>query len=141
MHLYPGEILYIFILGISLYFVLKRQLFAPIGKIIQDREDTIEGAKGFIAEARDEIEEIHKKREEEISEATNNAYEIEEKARSEGYEKRKDIIDTAQTEAYEKLRQVRDEIKIRSQEVQSSLRKEANKFAVEIAEIMLGREI
>jgi len=141
MHLYPAEILYIFALGILLYLVLKKQLFDPIGKILKDREETVENANSFIADATEEIESLKNKRDKGISKATTEAYEIGEKARSEGGEKRKEIITSAREDAYDKLKQTRSEIRKRSDEVKKTLQKEADKFARDIASRLLGREI
>jgi len=141
VHLNFSEILYIFVLGVILYVVLKRQLFDPIGKILQDREDTVEGSKVFVAEAEKKIEKYKSNLDETFSETSSNAYEIQDKARHEGYDKRKEFVSKAQDEAYKMLTGAREEISRKSKDVFKQLEKDADIYAHEIASAFIGRRV
>ena len=141
MQLYLGEIIYITILGIILFISLRKLLFNPIGKILQDREDLIEDAKDFVSKANSELEEKQKRWEEVMNDAATRAFDEHEKGRSEGFENRKEIIADSQDSAYKMINDARDEIQAKFLEVENDLKKEADKFAAEIAELLIGRKV
>lgn len=138
MQLHPAEIFYIFILGLLLYLILRKQLFEPVGKIIQERETLVEDAKAFISKAEVEIQERKTKVESSLDKAASDAYEIQESLRQEGYKERKDIIRAAQDNSYKMLEEARKDIRNSTGEAEASLRKEADSLAEKIVSVLVG---
>ena len=141
MEIHFSEIIYIFALGIILYIILKKQLFDPIGKILEEREGIINDSQSVIADAQVKIEKNREKLDKALSDTSTQVWEIHEKARDEGFDTRKELIKSAQTEAHEMLSSARDEISKASQDVIIKLEKDADAFAREIAGTILGKKI
>ncbi len=141
MQINPGEVLYVFVLGLILYIILKRQLFDPIGEIIQNREDVVEGARDFIETAEQRIENLKHELDSALSDNATEAYQIQEKARQDANEKRKELLTFAQEEAGKMLGEARKEIHERTEVLESSLKRRAREFAFEIADMLLGRKM
>lgn len=138
MQLHPAEILYIFILGLLLYVVLRKQLFEPVGKIIQERETLVEDAKAFISNAEAEIQERKTKVASSLDKAAADAYEIQESFRQEGYKERKEMLRAAQDDSYKMLEEARKDIRNSTGEAEASLRKEADNLAEKIVSVLVG---
>jgi F-type H+-transporting ATPase subunit b len=139
MQLHPAEILYIFFLGLLLYIVLRKQLFEPVGRIIQERETFIDDAKSFISKAEAGLLEKKMMVENSLGKAAADAYEIQEFLRQEGYRERKEILHTAQDDAYKMLDEARKDIRKSAGEAEASLRKEAESLAEKIVTVLIGR--
>jgi F-type H+-transporting ATPase subunit b len=139
VQLHPAEILYIFFLGLLLYIVLRKQLFEPIGRIIQERETFIDEAKSFISNAETELLEKKMMIENSLGKAAADAYEIQESLRQEGYRERKEMLRAAQDDAYKMLDEARKDIRKSADEAEASLRKEAESLAEKIVTVLIGR--
>jgi F0F1-type ATP synthase membrane subunit b/b' len=139
LHINPGEILYIFFLGLILFFVLRKKLFEPVGNIIQDRESFIEDAKTFIAKTETDLQEKKILVENRLNEAAVKAYEMQEKFRQEGYKERKDSLRVAQDDSARMLDDARQNIRQTVDEAEIALNKETEKLAGEIVTALMGR--
>ena len=139
MQLHPAEILYIFFLGLLLYIVLRKQLFEPVGRIIQERETLIDDAKSFISKAETELLEKKMMIENSLGKAAADAYEIQESFRQEGYRERKEMLRLAQDDAHKMLDEARKDIRKTTGEAEISLRKEAESLAEKIVSVLIGR--
>jgi F-type H+-transporting ATPase subunit b len=139
VQLHPAEILYIFFLGLLLYIVLRKQLFEPIGRIIQERETFIDEAKSFFSNAEAELLEKKMTIENSLGKAAADAYEIQESLRQEGYRERKEMLRAAQDDAYKMLDEARKDIRKSAGEAEASLRKEAESLAEKIVTVLIGR--
>lgn len=139
MDINPGEILYIFFLGLVLFFVLRKQLFEPIGKIIQDREDFISDARDFCAKTEADLLEKKTMIENKLSEAASSAYEIRESYRQDGYKERKEALRIAQDDSGKMLEEARSDIRSTVEEAEEKLNKEADIIAGEITKALIER--
>jgi len=139
VQLHPAEILYIFFLGLLLYIVLRKQLFEPVGRIIQERETFIDDAKAFISKTEADLLEKKIMIENSLGKAAADAYEIQESLRQEGYRERKEILHTAQDDACKMLDEARKDIRKSAGEAEASLRKETESFAEKIVSVLIGR--
>lgn len=139
MSINPGEILYVFFLGLILFFVLRKQLFEPLGNIIQNRESFIENAKTFISSTEADLNEKKAMLENRLSEAAAKAYEIQEGFRQEGNKERKEALRIAQDDSAKMLDEARHEIKKTVNEAETVLARETEKIAGEIVTALVDR--
>jgi len=122
-----------------LFFVLRKQLFEPVGHIIQDRESFIEEAKAFISKTEADLQEKKMTVESRLSEAAARAYEMQEGLRQEGNKERKDALRVAQDNSARMLDDARQNIRKTVSEAEIALNKETEKLAGEIVTALVNR--
>ena len=119
-------------------FFMNKMLYSPVRKIVNERNNYIQGNYDKAAENNQKAEELSKNREEKLVEAKDDAREKYNELLSEYKNERADIVNNAQSEsnaelniAYEKLNDV-------SNEAKEGLKSHMTDLANDIVEKVLG---
>jgi F-type H+-transporting ATPase subunit b len=122
-------------------YVLKRILFGPIGKILQDREEKIESSLANAAVAQKEAQELLEKYQQQMSEAKKEAQAIIERANKVGAQTSEEIINTAKDEAAKTIEKAKREIQGEKAKALEHIRKEAAVLAVMAAGKVINKQL
>ena len=120
-----------------LLFILKKYLYKPVLKILQERKKKIEEGLEFSEKMRAELGKSEKKAAEITDKARLEAQKIISQAKSDAKKKENEILSAAENEASEKIARANKEIGSMKQKMEIDLHKKA----VEIASKMLEKMI
>jgi len=126
--------------GVVIY-VLKLLLFGPVGKILQEREETIESSLSRAADAQKEAQELLEKYQVQMSESKKEAQTIIERANKVGAQTREEIIKEAQVEAAKTLEKAKREIQGEKAKALEQIRTEAAVLAVMAAGKVINKQL
>ena len=136
-----GSFLFIFISIFLLIFILNRTLFAPINKVLDEREHL--GA-GRMSEAKlllKQYDERLHKYEEQLRQARAEAYQTLEAQRKEALAARQQLLDQVKQETATQITAAKDEIAEQTERARQSLDTEARAMAATISSQILHRPI
>ncbi|MEW6624182.1 MAG: F0F1 ATP synthase subunit B [Bacillota bacterium] len=122
-------------------FVLYKLLFGPVGKILKDREDYIEGSLAKAAAAQKEAQELLEKYQQQISEAKKESQAIIERARQIGEQTREEMIKAAREESEKTLEKAKREIRGEKAKALEHIRQEAAVLAVMAAGKVINQQL
>lgn len=136
-----GSFLFIFISILLLIFILNRTLFAPINKVLDEREHL--GA-GRLHEAKNLLKQYDEKLnhyEQQIRQARAGAYQELETQRKEALTARQQLLDQVKQETATQLNAAKDEIAQQSVTARQTLENEARSMAATISSQILKRPV
>ncbi|MFQ5587134.1 MAG: hypothetical protein ACE5GF_10010 [Thermodesulfobacteriota bacterium] len=124
-----------------LLFILNRLLYAPLRKVLQEREKNIEGtlqdAEAIESDLQGKLEEYDKR----IQEAKAKAQEERARIRQEGVDKEREIIEEVRRTTAQEMERMKGEISKGAQDALAQLKEESSGLSREIAEKILGRRV
>lgn len=136
-----GSFLFIFISILLLIFILNRTLFAPINKVLDEREHLGAGrlleAKHLLAQ----YDERLKRYEEEIRSARAAAYQTLEAQRKEALAARQQVLEQVKQESFAQIAAAKTEIARQTDTARQSLESEARAMAATISTQILKRQV
>lgn len=122
-------------------FVLKLLLFGPVGKILQEREATIENSLEGAARAQKEAQDMLAKYKEQMDNAKQEAQAIIERANTIGIQTKEDIVKEAREEATKTLEKAKREIQGEKAKALDHIRKETAILAVMAAGKIINKQL
>ncbi len=134
-------LIYIAVIFIVLYFILKKFYVNPFWNILSERERKIEGAENRFKEVEDYYREKMMQYEEEIRKARINANSLREKLIEEAKKEREAIVNTAKLNSRETVEKTENEIKKTLEEQLEEAKKYTETLSKLIAEKILGRKL
>lgn len=124
-----------------IYFIIRKFFYAPVTKIIKEREEQIKSQYSMADEARKEADESKAIYTERVRHAEEEADEIIKKAHEDAKRLSGEIVSEADKQA-EAIRQKADsDIKRQKEKAEADLKKEIAEISVDIAGKVVGREI
>jgi F-type H+-transporting ATPase subunit b len=136
-----GSFLFIFISILLLIFILNRTLFAPINKVLDEREHLGAGrmveAKNLLAQYDAKL----KQYEEQVRHARAGAYQTLEAQRKEALAARQQLIEQVKQETLAQITAAKAEIAQQSERARQSLGSEARAMAATISSQILQRPV
>ncbi len=136
-----GSFLFIFISILLLIFILNRTLFAPINRILDEREHLGAGrlveAKNLLAQ----YDERLRKYEDEVRGARAAAYQLLEAQRKEALAARQQMIEQVKQETFTQIAAAKEEIAQQSERARQNLENEARTMAATISSQILKRQV
>lgn len=136
-----GSFLFIFISILLLIFILNRTLFAPINKVLDEREHL--GA-GRLTEAKNLLKQYDEKLnhyEQQIRQARAGAYQELENQRKEALTARQQLLEQVKQETATQLNAAKDEIAQQTATARRTLENEARVMAATISSQILKRPV
>lgn len=136
-----GSFLFIFISILLLIFILNRTLFAPINKVLDEREHL---GTGRLHEAKNLLKQYDEKLshyEQQIRQARAGAYQELETQRKEALTARQQLLDQVKQETATQLTAAKDEIAQQSVTARQTLENEARTMAATISSQILKRPV
>lgn len=136
-----GSFLFIFISILLLIFILNRTLFAPINKVLDEREHL---GTGRLHEAKNLLKQYDEKLshyEQQIRQARAGAYQELETQRKEALTARQQLLDQVKLETATQLTAAKDEIAQQSVTARQTLENEARTMAATISSQILKRPV
>lgn len=124
-----------------LLIILNRFLYRPVQRILEEREERIEGSLRKAAQAEKDVAEGIAAYEKKLKEAAVKGHEERNRIRQEGVEKEKAVLEVARAEAFKELSGIRTEIEASKKSALSGLSVEAKSLAREIAGKVLERNV
>lgn len=136
-----GSLVFVLILFLVFVFVLNRILFRPISRVLDDRQNLIEGSANEARAARRRYEAKLADYEATIRHARADGYRRLEQERAAALEKRHKVIEEAKQQAHEKIGQARVEIGRQAALARTALESESQQIAERITRTVLGRTV
>lgn len=124
----------------ALLIILNRFLYAPVLKILKEREDQIEGSFKKAAQTGKEVEEGLVAYDRKIKEAVIKGHEERNKLRQEAIGKEKALLEAARVSASGELSSIRKEIEASKTSALASLKEETKTIARQIADKVLDKK-
>ena len=145
----PGEFLNInfftalftFLNFLAVFFVLKHFLFKPVMKLIQDRQDEIDGMYADADKAKETAENLQAEYEQKLSVAAETSERIVKEAMARGQSKEEEIIRQANAEASAIMDKAAADIAQEKKKAVNDAKDEISGMAMAIAEKIVGREL
>lgn len=136
-----GSLVFVLILFLVFVFVLNRILFRPISRVLDDRQNLIEGSANEARAARRRYEAKLADYEATIRHARADGYRRLEQERAVALEERSKVIEAAKQQAHEKIGQARVEIARQAALARTALESESQQIAERITRTVLGRTV
>ena len=134
IQLFPDGTLFIHVaLSLAMIWILNRTLYRPINKVIESREKNKGGHSSEAAEILASVDEKEAHYSQEMLDARSKGYEHIEKEQKKAVTSREKKLGEVKGEVAEKLETGKAEIEKQSVDVQTALRKDAEKMADSIA--------
>lgn len=136
-----GSFLFIFISILVLIFILNRTLFAPINRVLDEREHLGEGR---LREAKTLLKQYDEKLthyEQQIRQAHAAAYQSLESQRKEALLERQHLLEQVKQETATQINAAKDEIAQQTASARQTLENEARKMAATISSQILKRPV
>ncbi len=134
-------LLYQMIGFVVLLFIMNTLLYKPLLKILNEREERIEGTLKSASKAGKEVDEGLKEYEKRLKDAAVKGIEARNKLRQEGVEREKELIEAAREKAAGELAVIKREIEKNKREALIGLKAETKTISQNIAEKILDRKI
>ncbi len=119
-------------------FFMNKMLYSPVRKIVNERNNYIQGNYDKAAENNQKAEELSKNREEKLVEAKDDAREKYNELLSEYKNERADIVNNAQNESNAELNVAYEKLNNVSNEAKEGLKSHMTDLANDIVEKVLG---
>ncbi|KKC30186.1 F0F1 ATP synthase subunit B [Caldanaerobacter subterraneus] len=124
-----------------LYYILKRLLFKPVTKFLEDRENKIKSALEDADKQREEAYSLKAQYEAKLQNAENEGKAIIEKAQKEAEEKASEIIKSANKEAESIIEKAKEEAVLEKIKAMHELRAEMSHLIIEAASKVLEKKL
>lgn len=124
-----------------LWYLLSRLLFKPYLTLLEEREKRTSGTKSDTVALTEEAERLRADYENKIAQVREQAEAAKEAIVDEGRRAREQLLERARVEAAKMLQAAREEIQRQLQEGRATAVREAQAFARQMAEKILGRRV
>lgn len=124
-----------------LFLIFKKLLFAPVKKVLADRQKCIDDKFDDAKKAQEIADEAKKSYEAKLSAADDEAQSIIKTAKAKAQKKSDKIVGSAKEKADDIIRQARTDAELEKQKAQSDIRREITEVSALLTEKLLEREI
>jgi F-type H+-transporting ATPase subunit b len=124
-----------------LFLLIKKFLYKPVKKMLETRQNTIDGEYSAAEKAKSEALESKKLYEDKLSSAKNEADEIISNASQRAKEREKEILSEAKSEAEGILQEARENAKLEIRRAEETIRAEIVDVSTKLTEKILEREV
>lgn len=133
--------LFVLLNTLAVFFVARKYLFAPVTKIIKQRQDEIDGMYADADKAKTEAEVMQSEYQKQLGEARQTSERMVKEAVARGRSKEDEILRQAKDKADSMLEKAADDISREKQKAMDDIRGEISELAVSIAQKVVEREI
>ncbi|WP_416353052.1 F0F1 ATP synthase subunit B [Agrilactobacillus fermenti] len=139
--LQTGDMLIYLILFILMFVIVMKYAYGPVSKMMQKREDKINGDLDYADETRKKADELAAQREAELKNTRTEATQIVQNAKKSGDNQRDQIITQAQSEAQQLKANAQKDAQQARQDALNSARDDVAQLSVEIASKLIQKEL
>ncbi|MCD2256436.1 F0F1 ATP synthase subunit B [Lactobacillus sp. CC-MHH1034] len=139
--LQTGDMLIYLILFILMFIIVMKYAYGPVSKMMQKREDKINGDLDYADETRKKADELAAQREAELKNTRTEATQIVQNAKKSGDNQRDQIITQAQSEAQQLKANAQKDAQQARQDALNSARDDVAQLSVEIASKLIQKEL
>lgn len=133
--------LFVLLNTLTIFFVAKKFLFKPVMKIIQDRQDEIDGMYADADQAKATADALQAEYQQKLSAAAETSDRIVKEAMIRGHDREEEIIRQANAEAAAILDKAAADIAQEKKKAINDAKDEISGMAMAIAEKVVGREL
>ena len=126
---------------VALFLVMKKLLFKPVMKIIEDRQQEIDGMYKDAGEAKEQAQALQAEYQEKLSAAQETSERLVKEAVARGQHREKEIIRQANQEASAILEKASADIALEKKKAINDAKDEISDIALAIAGKVVGREL
>ncbi len=123
------------------FILVSTQLIKPLGKLIDDRELRVSGAREEYGRAHDAMAQTVARCERELAEAAGEAQHERASLRAAGEDVRRSKLDAARAQGQERLASLAEQLQAAGEDARLELRERAGSLSRELAEQLLGRSL
>lgn len=133
----------LFMLGnlILLYFIMKKFLFKPVKKMIDDRQQEIDDLYADANQSKEAAAELKEQYETRLAEANEEKEEILRNAYRKAQLREEEILRDAQDKAAQTMRRADEQIELEKKRAMNEIKDDVSGMAIEIASAVLARDI
>ncbi len=133
----------IFMLGnlLLLYFIMKKYLFKPIKKMIDERQKEIDDLYADANQSKSDAAELKTQYETRLAEANEEKEEILRSAHRKAQLREEEILREAQEKAAQTLKRADQQIELEKKRAMNEIKDDVSGMAIEIASAVLARDI
>ena len=133
----------IFMLGnlILLYFVMKKFLFKPVKKMIDDRQQEIDDLYADANKSKSDAADLKAQYETRLAEANEEKEEILRSAHRKAQLREEEILRQAQEKAAQTMKRADEQIELEKKRAMNEIKDDVSGMAIEIASAVLARDI
>jgi len=136
-----GSLVFVLILFIIFVFVMNRILFRPIGRVLDERQNLIEGSANEARAAQRRHEAKLADYEATIRQARADSYRRTEQQRAAALDERRRLIEEAKQHARHEIERAKAEIESQAAQARRALEMETRAIAERISRTVLGRAV
>lgn len=133
--------IYVIINFFVLYFVLKKILFGPVTKFMEERKSSITDSMEKAKKANEEAEELRKEYEEKLALAKDESSKIINEAKARGEREYNQIINDAKREAEAIKKKGKDEVSLERNQMIEEVKKKAAALVFAVAKKLLNENV
>lgn len=133
--------LFVLLNTLTIFFVAKKFLFKPVMKIIQDRQDEIDGMYADADQAKATADALQAEYQQKLSAAAETSDRIVKEAMIRGHDREEEIVRQANAEAAAILDKAAADIAQEKKKAINDVKDEISGMAMAIAEKVVGREL
>ena len=137
----PWTALFTLLNLILTFLILKKYLFKPVNKMIDDRQKEIDDMFADAEDARQKAETMRADYDRKLSEAKDASAQIIAEATQEAHRRRDDILVHAQTDAEAIRNKARAEIELERKKAINGVKDDISRIALDIAEKVVEKEL
>ena len=137
----PWTALFTLLNLILTFLILKKYLFKPVNKMIDDRQKEIDDIFADAEDARQKAETMRADYDRKLSEAKDASAQIIAEATQEAHRRRDDILVHAQTDAEAIRNKARAEIELERKKAINGVKDDISRIALDIAEKVVEKEL
>ena len=137
----PWTALFTLLNLILTFLILKKYLFKPVNKMIDDRQKEIDDIFADAEDARQKAETMRADYDRKLSEAKDASAQIIAEATQEAHRRRDDILVHAQTDAEAIRNKARAEIELERKKAINEVKSDISRIALDIAEKVVEKEL
>ena len=136
-----GTLFFVLVIFVALFFILKATLFKPFLKLVEAREQAIEGARVEAKQMQKEAREKSKKFDEELRKVRVEAGAERDRLRQEGQRLERQILDRVREETQQALSAADEQMRREAERVRALLKQDVPAMGQAVATRLLGREL
>ncbi len=133
--------LFVLLNTLAIFFVARKYLFEPVHKMIQNRQNEIDGLYASASKAKNDAEELEKSYQEKLAEAQSTSDRLIKEAVDRAQKREEEIVEKANKEASAIREKAEADIEREKKKALNDAKNEISSLAVAIAEKVVAREI
>ncbi len=136
-----GTLFFVLVIFGALFLILRSTLFKPFLKLVEAREQAIEGARVEAKQMQKEAREKSKKFDEELRKVRVEAGAERDRLRQEGQRLERQILDRVREETQQALTVADEQMRREAERIRTSLKQDVPAMGQAVATRLLGREL